>query len=187
MNNRTRARLATCAAAVLTVGTAITGGTGAQASAGCTTGWGSLSKGSRAMAAATVEGVRSGRHACFDRLVVDLDGKAPRAAFDARYVRSVRADGSGHVVPLRGRAYLQLVVRAPAYDERGRATYVPANRREVVPVSGYRTLRQVAWAGSFEGQTSLGVGVRARLPFRVTVLDGPGTGSRVVLDVAHSW
>ena len=54
-------------------------------------------------------------------------------------------------------------------------------------MSGYRTLRQVAWAGSFEGQTSLGVGVRARLPFRVTVLDGPGTGSRVVLDVAHRW
>ena len=28
---------------------------------------------------------------------------------------------------------------------------------------------------------------RAPRQFRVTVLDGPGTGSRVVIDVAHAW
>jgi len=82
-------------------------------------------------------------------------------------------------VPLRGGAYLQVVVLAPAY-------WAPANRGEVVDVTGYRTLRQVAWANSFEGQTTIGVGVRARLPFRVFTLDGPN-GSRVVLDVAHQW
>ena len=57
-------------------------------------------------------------------------------------------------------------------------------------VSGYRTFRQVAWGGSFEGQTTLGLGVHARLPFRVTVLAGaPGCpkGARVVVDVAHAW
>ena len=54
-------------------------------------------------------------------------------------------------------------------------------------VSGYRTFRQVAWAGSFEGQSTVGLGLRARLPFRVTAVDGPGTGSRLVIDVAHSW
>ncbi len=32
-----------------------------------------------------------------------------------------------------------------------------------------------------------GVGVRARLPFRMFSLAGPGTGSRIVLDVAHRW
>jgi len=64
---------------------------------------------------------------------------------------------------------------------------VPANRRELARVSGYRTFRQVAWAGSFEGSTTLGLGVRARLPFRVLQLPGPGTGSRVVIDVAHTW
>ena len=42
----------------------------------------------------------------------------------------------------------------------------------VVNVTGFRTFRQVAWGGSFEGSTTLGLGVRARLPFRVTVLDG---------------
>ena len=45
----------------------------------------------------------------------------------------------------------------------------------------------MTWAGSFEGRTSLGLGVRARLPFRVFSLAGPGDGSRVVIDVAHRW
>ena len=35
--------------------------------------------------------------------------------------------------------------------------------------------------------TTLGVGVRARLPFRVTMLPGPGGHTRLVLDVAHRW
>ncbi|EWC59406.1 hypothetical protein UO65_5352 [Actinokineospora spheciospongiae] len=42
--------------------------------------------------------------------------------------------------------------------------------------------RQLAWAGSWEGTTDLGLGVRARLPFRVFTLPG-----HVVVDVAHRW
>lgn len=52
---------------------------------------------------------------------------------------------------------------------------------------GFRTLRQVSFAGSSGGFTNFGVGVRARLPFRVFTLPGPGTGSRLVIDVAHRW
>ncbi|MEU5670692.1 hypothetical protein ABZ749_10050 [Micromonospora sp. NPDC047753] len=51
----------------------------------------------------------------------------------------------------------------------------------------YQTLRDVVFGGSFEGYSTFAVGVRARLPFRVLVLAGPGTHSRVVLDVAHQW
>ena len=47
--------------------------------------------------------------------------------------------------------------------------------------------RDVRNAGSFEGQTTIGVGVRARLPFRVFSIPGPGGQSRIVLDVAHHW
>jgi len=54
-------------------------------------------------------------------------------------------------------------------------------------VAGYRTFRQVAHAGSFEAVTSFGVGVRARLPFRVLELSGPGHSSRIAIDVAHRW
>ena len=99
----------------------------------------------------------------------------------------MRTDGSGTAVPLRGDADLRVVLRAPAYSGSGAATYRPANRRELVDVTGYRTFRQVAWAGSYEGQTTLGLGVRARLPFRAFVLDGPGDGARLVIDVAHRW
>lgn len=183
MRSIAKAVLAGAAAAVLT---ATTGLTGAQAATGCLTGWGSGARGGPAMSSGTIQDVRSGAHACFDRVVVDVRGKVGRA-YDVRYVRAVHADGSGQLVPLRGGAFLQVIVRAPAYDHLGRTTYRPANRRELVDASGRRTLRQVAWAGTFEGQTTFGVGVRARLPFRVTVLDGPGTQSRVVLDVAHRW
>ena len=159
--------------------------TAAVAAASCPTGWGSLPEANSRMTQAPVTAVRTGRHACFDRLVVDIRGRVP--GYDVRYVTNVFTDGAGHLVPLRGGAKLQLVVRAPAYDAAGRSTYNPANPRELSPVAGYRTFRQVALAGSFEGQTTIGVGVRARLPFRVFTLAGPGSNTRLVLDVAHHW
>jgi hypothetical protein len=157
----------------------------AAASSSCGTHWGSLDKSVQTMSAATVENVRAGRHGCFDRLVIDLQGKA--AGYNVRYVDQVTQQGSGAAVPLRGGAFLQVTVTAPAYDSSGHPTYVPANPAEVVNVAGFSTFRQVAWAGTFEGYTSLGVGVRARLPFRVFILGGPDGGSRLVVDVAHRW
>ena len=159
----------------------------AAAETTCRTAWGSQAEGQAARPTGEVTGVRSGRHTCFDRLVVDLGRGAERPGFRVRYVDAVHEDGSGTVVPLRGGARLRVVVLAPAYDEQGAATYVPADRRELVDVTAYDTFRQAAWAGTFEGRTTLGLGVRARLPFRVFTLDGPGTGSRLVVDVAHTW
>ena len=57
----------------------------------------------------------------------------------------------------------------------------------VAAVAGFPTLRSVVYAGSFEGMTTFGVGTRARLPFRVFALAGPGGHGRIVLDVAHRW
>ncbi|MDI3212754.1 hypothetical protein [Arthrobacter sp. AL12] len=147
--------------------------------------WGSLIKADRAMSQAQVTNVRSGQHYCFDRLVIDLKG--PVAGYTVRYVPQVTQDGSGFPVPLRGQAFLQVTVNSPAYNDNGNATFTPADPKELSDVSGYQTFRQVAWAGSFEGYSSLGLGVRARLPFRVFTLDGPAAGSRLVIDVAHFW
>lgn len=61
------------------------------------------------------------------------------------------------------------------------------DRHEALAVGGYDTFRQVAFLGTFEGETQIGLGVRARLPFRVFTLTGPGAGSRLVVDVAHRW
>jgi hypothetical protein len=156
------------------------------ASAACSTPWGSTRENNPTMTAAHLTNVRAGRHVCFDRLVIDLDGR-PRPGFFVRYVREVTADGSGQPVPVRGGAALQVVVRASAHDDNGDPTYTPARRRNLVNVSDFRTFRQVRWAGDFEGQTTIGLGVRARLPFRVFTLRSPGGGSRMVVDVAHTW
>jgi hypothetical protein len=147
--------------------------------------WGSVPEMHDEMGPGPLVNVRAGRHQCFDRLVLDFQSQAD--GYRVEYVATVRSDGSGQVVPLRGGAKLQIVALAPAYDDSGNSTYRPANRNELVNVAGWSTFRQVASAGSFEGQTTLGLGVRARLPFRVFTLDGPGTGSRIVIDVAHHW
>jgi hypothetical protein len=147
--------------------------------------WGSLAKEREATSVAPLVNVRAGQHECFDRLVFDFEGEAD--GYRVEYVPEVRLDGSGDVLPVRGGARLQVILRAPAHDASYNLTFLPANRSEVVDVTGWRTFRQIAFGGTFEGQTELGLGVRARLPFRVFTLDGPGAGSRIVIDVAHRW
>lgn len=143
--------------------------------ASCAVTWGSLAKTSAPLATGRVTGVRAGKHACFDRLVVDMTGRAP--GYNVRYVSTVTMDGSGHAVPVAGGARLQVVAHKGA-------TSVPS----LPSVAGHQTFRQVKWAGSFEGYTSFGLGVRARLPFRVFTLYDPTTNrSRLVVDVAHRW
>jgi hypothetical protein len=155
----------------------------------CTTttaGWGSLPKSLNRMTSAPITNVRAGRQACFDRMVVGLRYKG--AGYNVRYVSQVLTEGRGAIVHLRGGARLSVVIKAPAYDiNTGRMTYHPANPRELVNVAGFSTFRQIAWGGTYEGYTTIGLGVRARLPMRVFILDGPGTGSRVVIDVARRW
>jgi hypothetical protein len=147
--------------------------------------WGSLPETHNEMSQAPLVNVRAGRHQCFDRLVLHLRGKAD--GYRVEYVSAVRSDGSGEAISVRGGAKLQITLLAPAHDANYNPTFRPANRNEVVNVAGWRTFRQVVFAGTYEGVTTLALGVRARLPFRVFTLDGPGSGSRIVIDVAHRW
>ena len=157
----------------------------AQAAPYCGITWGSLPKqaGNNAPALQGTElaRVRVGQHACYDRLVLDVTGSTRVASWRVEYVRNVEREGSGAVVPLSGGAFLQITVGANNYAS------PPANSGNVANVSGFRTFKQVAAAGSFEGYTSEGLGVRARLPFRAFTLAGPGNSVRLVIDVAHAW
>jgi len=157
----------------------------AAAASSCPTGWGSLPEASTYRGAGVLTNVRTGRHACFDRIVFDVKGKP--SWFRVHYVDNVYTVGQGELVSLRGGAKLEIILSVPSYDETGRSTYNPANHNELTNVAGYRTFRQVANAGSFEGETTIGLGVRAHLPFRVFTLTGPDATSRIVVDVAHSW
>ncbi|TDE97385.1 hypothetical protein EXU48_04105 [Occultella glacieicola] len=161
-------------------------GTAATAAPYCGIRWGSLPESDATMSSHSwLTNVRTGRHACFDRIVFDVHGDIE--GYDVRY-GTVYTDGEGRVVPLRGGADLQIVLRVPAYDDFGHERFPLArSESDLVNVGGYPTFRQVAYAGSFEGQTTIGLGVRARLPFRVFILDGPGDLSRLVVDVAHRW
>ena len=179
---------------VVTVAVAAATATGAvvtaplATAASCAVTWGSLPKSSAPMTARQIRHARAGQHACFDRLVIDLNGYGTAATgYDVRYVDQVTQDGSGEVVPLRGGAKLQIVIKAPAHDPSGELVWDVDRPNEAVDVTGFSTFRQVAYAGSFEGQTTIGLGVRARLPMRVFRLDGPQTGQRIVIDVAHRW
>ena len=185
--SRTPIRLLVLLAATFT---AIALAVPAQAAAPyCGITWGSLAKqgptGTAPAAGQTLASIRAGRHDCYDRLVFDIYGSAPRS-WRVEYVGAVTDDPTGNAVPLRGGAFLQVVVGASDHQPTNQATFVPRNKKELVNVSGFSTFRQVAWAGSFEGLTTTGLGVRARLPFRVFTLSDGGT-SRVVVDVAHRW
>ena len=174
------------AAGMMAAGLGLAGpGVASAASPYCGIMWGSLAKADPDMSSAHVTNVRTGRQACYDRLVIDLTGKV--AGYSVQYVPVVIQDGSGFQIPTLGGADLQITVTAPSYDRNGQSTYSPAAKAELSNVSGYQTFRQVVYAGSFEGYTSIGLGVRARLPFRVFALDGPDGGSRLVVDVAHHW
>jgi hypothetical protein len=177
------------AAAAVAVGVLPAMAGAASAAPYCGITWGSLEKRAPSATSAPLTGVRVGRHDCYDRLVVDLAGK-PAGGYSVRYIDPpFRAEGSGAPLLVAGGAVLQVTVLAPAYDSSGSST-VPWSSTAVVirpdqfQAGGFRTFRDLVWGGSFEGYSSFGLGVRARLPFQV---DGPGGGSRMVIDVAHQW
>jgi hypothetical protein len=142
--------------------------------------WGSGPKTAPQSAVGLLTDIRAGQQECYDRLVFDVAGVDD--GYYVQYVTEVTHEGSGKPVPVRGDGKLQVTIGSSAYDQDGNPTYTYPNGSELVNVTGFQTFRQVAWAGSFEGQTTVGLGVRARLPFRVFTLPG-----RVVVDVAHVW
>lgn len=178
-----RTKILVAAALVLAAGVApVTVASAAAAPAPyCGITWGSLDKTANPTTAPLLTNIRAGRQDCYDRLVFDVVG-GDVTGYWVGYVNVMTEDPSGRVIPLRGGAKLSIAMQAPAYDSQGRQTYRYNNRAELVNVSGFQTFRQVAWAGSFEAVTTVGLGVRAQLPFRVFTLPG-----RLVVDVAHFW
>lgn len=146
----------------------------------CAVTWGSGSKVGPPHHGTYMVDLRAGQHECYDRLVFDLVGAT--GGYFVSYVDEVRFEGSAEPVPVRGGARLSVTVLSPAYDEFFEPTYTFDDPAELIDVNGFQTFRQVAWAGSWEGSTTIGLGVRAQLPFQVHVLS-----NRIVIDVAHSW
>jgi hypothetical protein len=122
--------------------------------------------------------VRAGRNKDFDRLVFDFDGPVPGVS--VRYVPKLLQDGSGQVIPLRGRAVVEIVIRpAVAHHEDGSSSLTGP----LPDLTGFAAFRQVADAGDFEAVLTWGIGVASRTGLRATTLTGP---SRVAVDVWHA-
>ena len=106
--------------------------------------------------------IRTGRHATFDRVVFDLRGAAP--GYKVGYVDTVRQDPSGKLIDLRGGANLMVRLRpAQAHRSDGSSTYTGSKRIFVDDPE----LREVAFAGDFEGVVSIALGQRDRLDLRL--------------------
>ena len=67
--------------------------------------------------------------------MVDLRGKRP--GYDVRY-GIVFSEGKGDAVSLRGYD-MRIIVKAPAYDSKGRSTCNPRNKTNIISVSNFCT------------------------------------------------
>ena len=109
----------------------------------------------------------------YDRVLFTFDGALP--GYQVRYVPEV-ADQAGRRLALRGQAFLAVTFEpARAHDTGGEPTVSTATLTPGSPV-----LRQVRFAGDFEGQVSYGLGLAGRDGFRVSELRDP---ARVAVDV----
>jgi hypothetical protein len=107
--------------------------------------------------------VRAGRHSRPQRRIRPRDGACRAQGHDQRAHLRHRQPGAPTLAP------------APSV---GQSLVAPAK------ITGWSSLTAVTFAGSFEGQTTLAVGVRQMRPFRVWVSNEHGN-RHVVLDIAH--
>ena len=109
-----------------------------------------------------------------DRVVFTFQGAKP--GYRVRYVPRVTTP-DGRRLPLHGRAFLEVRFDpARAHDPAGRLTFPTGT---LTP--GAAVVREVRFAGDFEGRVWFGIGLAGRGGFRVADLGGP---TRVVIDVA---
>jgi hypothetical protein len=108
-----------------------------------------------------------------DRVTFTFQGAAP--GWRVRYVPKVAGTG-GQAVPLDGEAFLEVTFEpARARDTAGRPTFPDG---DIGP--GAVSIRQVRFAGDFEGEVRFGIGVAGRDGFRVVEQGDP---TRVAVDV----
>jgi hypothetical protein len=109
----------------------------------------------------------------YDRVVFTFDGARP--GYRVRYVDQV-SDQAGKRLPLRGEAFLEVAFEpARARSAAGEPTFSPATLSP-----GFGDLRQVRFAGDFEGEVTFGIGAAGRGGFRVSELRDP---TRVAIDL----
>lgn len=123
--------------------------------------------------------VRVGHHAGYDRVVWEFEGPgAP--TYSVKYVDEPIGDGSGDPVPVRGQAYVEVLITSVGIPAGGASRPPDASASSL---SGTVIAQASAIYGGFEGYGQTFIGVRDReRPLRVSVLANP---TRLVVDVAN--
>jgi hypothetical protein len=123
--------------------------------------------------------IRVGRHATYDRVVLDFRGPLP-SSFRANWVSGLIADPSGKRVPLPGNKFVSVAMQnASSFDDSGRSTY-PGPRKFNTPQ--LRNVEAVTITGDFERVLSIGIGTRHRTWLHVFTLTAP---NRLVIDIGR--
>ncbi|GGK29993.1 hypothetical protein GCM10010124_23430 [Pilimelia terevasa] len=150
--------------------------------AACAHDWGSAPKSGGGMHLPGLFRVIPSTSACWDRLTFTFAGSVN--GYRVRYGETY-TEGEGRALSpyTAGGALLNVTLLAPAQPP----GFTVGTGAHAVNAIRYRTLRDGVFGGSFEGQSTFAVGVRARLPFRVFTAAGPGGDSRIILDVLHAW
>ncbi|SOC57313.1 AMIN-like domain-containing (lipo)protein [Ornithinimicrobium cerasi] len=122
--------------------------------------------------------MRTGLHAGYDRVVLDLSGEEPVLGWFVSVVDEAVEDPSGLPMDVEGAAFLQVVVRGIDW------TTDSPERYDGDPVTGAGTevVTEVVHGGLFEGQQQIVVGLTEETAFRVFSLPDP---ARIVIDVQH--
>jgi hypothetical protein len=120
--------------------------------------------------------IRTGNQGGWDRVV--FDERFSPSGYTVRYVSTVYRDPSGMVVPMKGKAFLQVTVPDAGTDgAAGAPTFIPASRTYTLP-----EVKQIVKTGEFERVVSFAIGLKAKRGFRVLRLTNP---LRLAIDIKH--
>lgn len=124
-----------------------------------------------------VTDVRIGRHAGFDRVVLDLTGEG-LPGWHTRFNTNPVHDGSGFPVNYDGATSIDISVRGIAIPSE-----VGIDNPHIGPVPGAGgPVTGVDSAGWFEGRSQSVIGLTEELPYSIEVFENP---TRIVVDILH--
>lgn len=128
-----------------------------------------------------IKTVRAAKNRSFDRVVFEFQGPMPNYRIDYLKSRIYENEDGRHRIRLPGNVFVQLNFFVIPFDDT-QEKYTDA--KNFVPKGNLamRSLMSVKDETIFEGYYDFLVGVRAKVPFRVTELSNP---SRLVIDFKH--
>lgn len=120
--------------------------------------------------------VRVGAHDGFDRVVFDLSGDG-HPGWHIDYDTHPTQQGSGHCMEYEGTIALNVNIDNTTYPYE-----LGLDDPHIQSVPGVGEVVEIISAGVFEGRSQFIIGLRAKHPYVVKVLDNP---TRLVIDVTH--